>query len=108
MVPVKNQGPDVEENLILLCPNCHGYVHGIETKKFRPNKEMISEKPHFSNIVILANIIMRGLPIEYNGDAYRFYAEKAHRPFLYELQGETNVLDRSEPDSDSDVLDINE
>lgn len=103
MVPVKNQGADVEENLILLCPNCHGYVHGIETRKFRPNKDMISDKPYFSNIVLLANIIIRGLPIEYNGDAYRLYAEKASRPFLYQLQGETNEIYSTEDVSTEDV-----
>lgn len=86
MVPVKHKGADIEDNLIMLCPNCHSFVHSIEEGKFRPKPDMLQDNPTLANIVILANIIKRGLPDIYGGNAYKFYMERARLDWKTELE----------------------
>lgn len=82
MIPVKHHGPDSDRNLVMLCPNCHGYVHGIDEGRFKPKKSMVEENPEMKNIVILANIVKKGLPQGCVEEPYDFFIAKASQPWL--------------------------
>lgn len=84
MIPVKHHGPDSDRNLIMLCPNCHGYVHGIDEGRFKPKKSMVDDNPVMQNIVILANIVKKGLPQGCTEEPYDFFIKQARQPWLSE------------------------
>lgn len=84
IIPVKHNGPDKKGNLLLLCPNCHGYVHAYDEGKFKPSKELVEEYDTIYNIILLGNIVKRGLPADYNGEAYDFYVERAKQYWVRE------------------------
>ncbi|MEO2202510.1 ParB N-terminal domain-containing protein [Paenibacillus pabuli] len=57
MIPVSKNGPDSEDNLILLCKNCHSIVHAIVDARFMPEK---GREEEFHNHIVLAKIITDG------------------------------------------------
>jgi ParB/RepB/Spo0J family partition protein len=57
MIPVSKKGPDSEDNLILLCKNCHSIVHAIVDAKFMPQQ---GKEDEFHNHIVLAKIITDG------------------------------------------------
>lgn len=86
MIPVKHGGPDKKGNLILLCQNCHGMVHGYDEGRFKPSNDVAEEFDSVHNSVLLGNIVKRGLPVDYVGDAYTFYMDRARRTWLEEVE----------------------
>jgi hypothetical protein len=59
IVPVHQKGADSLENLILLCSNCHDLVHSFERGTFKIPK---GNEEFYFNIIILGNIIKKGIP----------------------------------------------
>lgn len=86
MIPVKHGGPDKKGNLILLCQNCHGMVHGYDEGRFKPSNDVAEEFDSVHNSVLLGNIVKRGLPVDYVGDAYTFYMDRARRTWLEDVE----------------------
>jgi predicted HNH restriction endonuclease len=82
IIPVKHQGADKKGNLILLCPNCHGYVHAFDEGKFKPSNEMVELYDTIHNTVVLGNIIKRGISEDIDG--YDFYMKRAKQSWLDE------------------------
>lgn len=82
IIPVKHQGPDKKGNLILLCPNCHGFVHAFEEGKFKPSNDMVEMYDTIHNTIVLGNIIKRGITEDI--DSYDFYMKRAKQKWLYE------------------------
>ena len=82
MIPVKHGGPDKKGNLILLCQNCHAMVHGYDEGRFKPNADLTDEFDVVHNAVLLGNIVKKGLPVDYVGEAYEFYMDRARQFWL--------------------------
>ena len=78
IVPVAKGGGDIDNNLILLCSNCHKVVHAYADGKFSSPKDRIS---HYHNMIVLGNIVKFGVqegktPLEvYRNECYQPWAE---------------------------------
>lgn len=59
MIPVMYQGPDLKQNLILLCKNCHGFVHAYETAQFNPDQKTYDKHEWVRRVVILGNMLRK-------------------------------------------------
>lgn len=59
MIPVMYQGPDMKNNLILLCKNCHGFVHDYETGRFNPDKRTYEAHLWVQKVVVLGNMLRK-------------------------------------------------
>lgn len=70
IIPVSMGGSDDEENLILLCSNCHKIVGAYINGEFIPPKDKVDI---YSNLILLGNIARKGLLEGYT--PYRFYIE---------------------------------
>lgn len=57
IVPVMYQGPDVKANLILLCKNCHGFVHDYEVGRFNPDQHTYDKHLWVQKVVVLGNML---------------------------------------------------
>lgn len=84
IIPVKHDGPDKKGNLILLCLNCHGYVHAFDEGRFKPSPDMVELYDTIHNIVVLGNIVKKGIPSNYELEAFDFYMERAKLTWLEE------------------------
>lgn len=59
IVPVMYQGADMKNNLILLCKNCHGFVHDYETGRFSPDKRTYDSHLWVRKVVVLGNMLRK-------------------------------------------------
>lgn len=59
IVPVMYQGPDQKGNLILLCKNCHGFVHDYEVGRFNPDKKTYDNIDWVKRVVVLGNMLRK-------------------------------------------------
>lgn len=57
IVPVMYQGPDMKANLILLCKNCHGFVHDYEVGRFNPDQHTYDKHLWVQKVVVLGNML---------------------------------------------------
>ncbi|MEC0487887.1 MULTISPECIES: ParB N-terminal domain-containing protein [Bacillus] len=92
MTPVWQEGEDIEENLILLCRNCHTLVHKIaeQPKLFQNERTRID----YANAISLANIILNGKQFYEKRPEltqYEHYIENRQTPWLQEA--EIEVID---------------
>ena len=75
IIPVAKGGSDKEENLILICSNCHKIVGAYIDGEFNPPKDKLDM---YSNMILLGNIARKGLVEGYT--PYQFYKDK-HNAF---------------------------
>lgn len=59
IVPVMYQGPDMKVNLIMLCKNCHGFVHDYENGRFNPDKTTYEKLDWVKKVVVLGNMLRK-------------------------------------------------
>ncbi|MCT6515352.1 ParB N-terminal domain-containing protein [Bacillus subtilis] len=91
LTPVWQEGEDIEENLILLCRNCHTLVHKIaeQPKLFQSERARID----YTNAIALANIILNGKQFYVKRSEltqFEHYIENRQTPWL--LDAEIEVI----------------
>lgn len=59
IVAVQYGGSDSQENLILLCQNCHKLAHDYETGRFQPLQETFDSLLSVKRIIVLGNILRK-------------------------------------------------
>lgn len=57
MVAVMYGGSDATTNLILVCKNCHTYIHDYENGRFKPSEDTIERNDFIKNILVLGNML---------------------------------------------------
>lgn len=77
IVPVKQGGSDDDNNLILICSNCHKVVGAYINGEFKPPKE---NAEMYKNMILLGNIARRGVPE--GTTAYHFYMENCEQDWI--------------------------
>lgn len=77
IIPVKQKGSDDDNNLILICSNCHKVVGSYINGEFRPPE---GSEDLYKNMILLGNIARKG--IEEGKSAYHFYMENCEQDWL--------------------------
>lgn len=59
MVAVQYGGSDSEENLLLICSNCHKLAHDYESGRWIPGKDTYNDLLWVKKVVVLGNILLK-------------------------------------------------
>lgn len=77
IIPVALKGSDDDNNLLLVCSNCHKVIHAYASGEFLPTED---KRKYYTNMIILGNIIKIGVADGKN--PYTTYTTECKQPWF--------------------------